>query len=290
MTEINGTPEPAEPSRAPDAVTGGVPGFQKALAERVKGELGWRKLAAEIDISNSTLRGWLHEQRLISEKNLRTLLEAKGLAEEEIQRWAQLRELAQPQLGLATPADADGTVPGAENASRHDAGRRKAAIRLTLLQGAALAAALIAVGLGTGWLIWSPSKSGTGATSGTTTSGTPTSGAAAGQPTSGANCRKVEVDLRPGSVRTRIADTGGRGARIWDQPSRSCQAGVLSQGDFVQVVCMVLDGEPVDEEVGGRPITTTAWAKMSSGAYVLSIYTDLPFTDGSTPVPGLSAC
>ncbi|MCS7478743.1 hypothetical protein ACFFQW_13020 [Umezawaea endophytica] len=82
--------------------------------------MGWRKLAAEIDISDSTLRGWLHEQRLISERTLRTLLEAKGLAEEEIQRWTQLRELACPQLGLATPADADDTVPGAENASQHD--------------------------------------------------------------------------------------------------------------------------------------------------------------------------
>jgi hypothetical protein len=56
-------------------------------------------------------RGWPDEQRLISEENLLFLLQAKGLAEEETQRWAQLRELAQPQLGLVVPAEADSTVP-----------------------------------------------------------------------------------------------------------------------------------------------------------------------------------
>jgi hypothetical protein len=278
MTEINGTPEPAEPSTAADAVAGGVPRFQRALLARVKGELGWRKLAEEIGRSDSMLRGWLDEQRLISKENLLVLLQAKRLSEEEIQRWAQWRELAQPQLGLVVPDTGD--------ASRRDAGRDKPAIRLTLPQGAGVAVALLALGLGAGWLFFSPSTAGTGAASGTSTSSP-----AAGQPTTAAKCGKVDLDLRPGSVRTRIADTSGRGARIWGQPTRSsCQAGVLSQGDYVQVVCMVLDGEPVDEEVRGQPLTTRAWAKMSSGAYVLSIYTDLPFTDGSTPVTGLSSC
>ncbi|KOV81831.1 hypothetical protein [Nocardia sp. NRRL S-836] len=148
-------------------------------------------------MSASTLRGWLDEQRLISEKNLRTLLEAKGLAEEGIQRWARPRELAQPQLRRITPADVGGTLPGAENVSRNDAGRRKTAVRLTPPQGAAVA--LIAVGLRKGWLIGFSSQAGTGVNAGTTTSGSSAWGSAAVQPTAGAKCGEVDVDLRPGS-------------------------------------------------------------------------------------------
>jgi hypothetical protein len=49
----------------------------------------WIVWSAEIGRRASTLRGWLDEQRLISEENLRILIAAKGLAEEEIQLWAQ---------------------------------------------------------------------------------------------------------------------------------------------------------------------------------------------------------
>ena len=244
-----------------------VADFHLAIRNRISdnGRISWRSLGSRTGISDSTIRGWLDPDRgAIGRDNLEKRLRAAGVPQQECTEWLARRESLAPQLGSVeqTPVRPRFSVPAGF--------------------WAGLGAGLVLGGLGV-WLALSAFGD-PGETAG--------GGAAAGSaPPSEEQCGGLEFDLRPISVTAHVGDTSGRGARLFGEPRRdACRAGAVSEGRELRLVCLELNGGAVDEEVDGTPVRTTAWAKMTSGAWILALYTDLPFTDGDHLVGDLPAC
>ncbi len=111
--------------------------------------------------------------------------------------------------------------------------------------------------------------------------------------TSVENCDPIQLDLRSGSVAARVSHTGNLGVSLYRGPGGSfCrEEDGLSEGTQVRVVCQTLTGEMrEDPRVDGQLVRSTVWDKLDSGMWIPHIYTDLPFTDGSSLVAGLDRC
>jgi transcriptional regulator with XRE-family HTH domain len=260
-----------------------VESLHDALRHRVKGTgLSWRELAAKVEIENSTIRGWLGSKNPILPENLEKLLRRIGVDEDEVAHWLRRREAVATE---AAPVTGVGVSGGATPDSSHQGqfGERRRVWwrwleRIVIAAAAAGAGAVI-----THVVEQDTSSQGAGAGTGPT----PSVHASVG------NCGPVQLDLRSGSVLTRVSHTGNLGVMLYRGPGRSfCrEEDGLSEGTQVRVVCQTLTGEMrEDRRIDGQLVRSPVWDKLDSGMWIPHIYTDLPFTDGSSLVAGLDRC
>ena len=97
-------------------------------------------------------------------------------------------------------------------------------------------------------------------------------------------------DLRSGAVAARTANTQGEGVYAYTGPDGRCRSGFLGEQMPISVVCQVLHGKDITDTYRNAVRRWTVWDKLSSGAYVPDLYTDLPKGTTPTLVDGLPAC
>lgn len=260
----------------PPATTETVQSFHQALAERVTtgAGLSWRQLADQVGRADSTIRGWLTNTKPISPKNLATLLQRVGADDAEVSDWQRRRAAI---TGPASQGTQAGAVSGPE---RRTGGRSAGTWRW--LERLGLVVVGIVVGI-VGTLLLAHPNADTGNAG----------GAAPSEQGRVGNCGPVQLDLRSGSVATRISHTGRLGVWQYRGPGRAfCrEQDGLPEGTQVRVVCQNLTGEVrEDRREDGELVGSTVWDKLDSGMWIPHLYTDLPMTDGSTLVAGLDRC
>lgn len=219
-------------------------------------------------VGRSTVYDALRSLRLPSDVTVAGLLSSVAQADpEEISAWLQRRaELADSAVltaDSAAPTDLHLVAPAAENIPELTSRNR---LRRGL--AAALVAAGVVVGVGGTLLVEKL---------------LPPSSATAG------SCAPAP-DLRGGAVAARTANTQGEGVYAYSGPDGRCRSGFLGEQSQISVVCQVLHGKDITDTYRNAVRRWAVWDKLSSGAYVPDLYTDLP--KGNTPklVDGLSAC
>lgn len=252
--------------------------------------LTWARLGEVTKPATTTIRDRLRVKaerrrpiKLVSLDDLTTWLTRVGAEKTEIDEWVQRREnLLRTQFGSLTSPDSVAGRPG--QAASHD--DRQPAMRRRMLLGAATIV-VFAVGVLVGIVVGRATVPATDADAGSARSAT---SSAPGSGKEGAPCGRIPVDLREDAVPATVGDTGGRGVTMYGGAGNTfCAAGALSEGRQIRVVCLDLHGQPVTDEFGGTVVTSTVWAKLSSGGYIPHIYTTLPPSDGEL-VAGLDHC
>lgn len=72
---------------------------------------------------------------------------------------------------------------------------------------------------------------------------------------------------------------------------RAKPRGIYKEGDTIEVVCQIRDGEPVSDPGDGRPnYAVSAWDRLANGSWVPDIYTSLGHKRGAKPPPGIELC
>lgn len=67
--------------------------------------------------------------------------------------------------------------------------------------------------------------------------------------------------------------------------------GIYREGDTIEVVCQIRDGEPVSNPGDGRPnFAVSAWNQLANGSWVSDVYTSLGSKRGPNPPPGITLC
>ena len=100
----------------------------------------------------------------------------------------------------------------------------------------------------------------------------------------------ISADLRTHSVSARIAHTQGEGVYTFGAANIVCRAGFAPDQADISVVCQVLAGYLMTDTLQGAIRQGPVWDKLSSGAYVPDLYTDLPKSTKPALVSGLPAC
>jgi hypothetical protein len=231
-------------------------------------------MAAQAGKPDSTIRGWLDSDNLISSRQLVMLLRRAGADDREVEDWCRRRD------AIASPATPRAQA-GAVSALERPAPARSPRMR-QWLERTGLVVAGIVVGV-VGTLIIAPDTEAENTGGNATTSEQGRVG----------NCGPVQEDLRSGSVATHITHTGNLGTWQRRGPGRNfCrEQDGLSEGTPVRVVCQTLTGDLVESRrENGDLVRSTVWDKLDSGMWIPHIFTDLPMTDGSTLVAGLDRC
>jgi len=266
---------------ADDAVHDTAAQLHEDLRKRLTATgLTWDGVEQATKTPKSTIRDrlrvkatWRRPIKLVSLDDLTTWLTRTGAEKSEIDGWVRRRDkLLGSQFGAVT-------LPGAAADASDD---RRPVRRYRMIIGAFIVlVAGVLVGVVVGRVTAPPSTTGSGISETTAAPG----GHAAGTP-----CGRLPVDLREDAVSVKVGDTGGRGVTMYGGPANTfCEAGALSEGRDIRVVCLELHGQPVTDEFGGKVITSSVWARLSSGGYVPQVYTTLPPADGGL-VAGLDRC
>ncbi len=220
-------------------------------------------------VGRSTVYEALRGSRIPSDVTVAGLLSSVVQADQqEISGWlrrrAELADSAGSMADAAAPADPLLVAPAVESLGEPTLKNR---FRRGL--AAALVAAGVVVGVGGTLLVETllPSRSSATARS----------------------CAPA-ADLRSGAVAARTANTQGQGVYAYTGPDGRCRSGFLGEQSQISVVCQVLHGKDITDTYRNVVRRWAVWDKLSSGAYVPDLYTDLP--KGNTPklVDGLSAC
>lgn len=67
--------------------------------------------------------------------------------------------------------------------------------------------------------------------------------------------------------------------------------GIYREGDTIEVLCQIRDGEPVSNPGDGRPnYAVSAWDQLANGSWIPDIYTSLGYKRGPKPPPGIELC
>lgn len=97
-------------------------------------------------------------------------------------------------------------------------------------------------------------------------------------------------DLRPGAVAAHTTNTQGEGVYAYLAANGGCRTGFLTDGTSISVVCQVLGGKDITDTYRNAVRDWAVWDKLSSGAFVPDLYTDLPKGRSAQLVDGLPAC
>jgi hypothetical protein len=262
------------------------------LRDRLTADAGltWDGVAEATKTPKSTVRDRLMVKaarrrpiKLVGLDDLTTWLARVGADKAEIDEWVRRREnLLRAQFGSVAEPD-----PVADDPDRTagDDDRRPSTPRRVFLGAGAIV--VFAAGVLVGVVIGRATAPSPATDAG---SGSPATTAAPGVRAEGTPCGRLPLDLRDGAVPAKVGDTGGRGVTMYGGPGNTfCQAGALSEGREIRVVCLEPDGQPITDEFGGTIVTSTVWAKLSSGGFIPHVYTTLPPSDGQL-VAGLSRC
>ncbi|TYB41346.1 hypothetical protein [Actinomadura chibensis] len=66
---------------------------------------------------------------------------------------------------------------------------------------------------------------------------------------------------------------------------------IYREGDMVEVVCQIRDGEPVSMPGQGRPdFAVSVWDQLPTGSWIPDIFTSLEYKRGPKPPPGVKLC
>lgn len=259
-----------------DAVVDEVRQFAEGLKKRLlQGRFRHVKAFADrpelTGVGRSTVYDALRGLRLPSDVTVAALLSTVGQADQQeigdwLQRRAKLADVAPmtadpPLIDPHLPAQPGKDTPEPASTGRF---RRGAA--------AVLVAAGVVVGVGgtllVEQLLASPRSPG---------------------PATAGSCSPAP-DLRGGAVAARTANTQGEGVYVYTGPDGRCRSGFLGEQMQISVVCQVLQGKDITDTYRNAVRRWAVWDKLSSGAYVPDLYTDLPKGNTPTLVDGLPAC
>jgi len=257
-----------------DAVVDEVRQFAEDLKKRLlQGRFRHVKAFADrpelTGVGRSTVYDALRGLRLPSDVTVAGLLSSVAQADQEeiggwLQRRARLADLAALTADPAPPTDPHLVAPPLKDTSER-------ASRGRFRRGAAavLVAAGVMVGVGGTLLVEQMLPSPSSATAG--------------------SCSPAP-DLRGGAVAARTANTQGEGVYAYTGPDGRCRSGFLGEQSRISVVCQVLHGKDITDTYRNAVRRWAVWDKLSSGAYVPDLYTDLPKGNTPTLVDGLPAC
>lgn len=219
-------------------------------------------------VGRSTVYDALRGLRLPSDVTVAGLLSTVAQADQEeigdwLRRRARLADLA------AVTADPPPTTPHLPAPPGKDTWERASTGRFRRGAAAVLVAAGVVVGAGGTLLVEQLLPSPRPATAGS---------------------YSPAADLRGGAVAARTANTQGEGVYVYTGPDGRCRSGFLGEQMQISVVCQVLHGKDITDTYRNAVRRWAVWDKLSSGAYVPDLYTDLPKGNTPTLVDGLPAC